>query len=67
MNQLNALSNRVEYYASYVNYYNETRTHKALDKDSQNSRVVQLPSAGKKIIAIPHIGGLHHRYERRAA
>jgi transposase InsO family protein len=53
--------------SSYVNYYNETRTHKALDKDSPNSRVVQLPSAGKKIIAIPHVGGLHHRYERRAA
>jgi transposase InsO family protein len=53
--------------SSYVNYYNETRTHKALDKGSPNSRVVQLPSAGKKIIAIPNVGGLHHRYERRAA
>jgi hypothetical protein len=27
---------------------------------------VQLPSAGN-IIAFPEVGGLHHRYERRAA
>jgi putative transposase len=53
--------------SSYVNYYNETRTHRALGKDSPNSRVVQLPSAGKKIVAISEVGGLHHRYKHRAA
>ena len=29
-------------------------------------RPIQLPSAGE-IIAFPEVGGLHHRYERRAA
>ncbi len=53
--------------SSYVDYYNETRTHKALGKDSPNSRVIQFPSDGKNIVAIPQVRGLHHRYERRAA
>jgi putative transposase len=52
--------------SSYVNYYNETRTHRALGKDSPNSRVVQLPSAGKKIVGISEVCGLHHRNEHRA-
>jgi hypothetical protein len=30
-----------------------------------SDRRVQLPSAGN-IIAFPEVGGLHHRYERRA-
>jgi hypothetical protein len=29
-------------------------------------RMIQPPSAGK-ILAFPEVGGLHHRYERRAA
>jgi putative transposase len=38
----------------------------SLNKDCPNSRDVQPPSAGK-IVAFPEAGGLHHRYERRAA
>jgi hypothetical protein len=38
----------------------------SLDKDAPEPRPVQGPDAGK-IVAIPHVGGLHHRYERRAA
>ena len=53
--------------SSYVEYYNETRTHKSLGDDSPNSRVVQFPNEGRKVVAIPQVGGLHHRYERRAA
>jgi hypothetical protein len=37
-----------------------------LDKDAPDPRSVQLASAGR-IISIPEVGGLHHRYERRAA
>src|SRR5213594_2354014 len=48
----------------YFRYYNESRLHLSLDRDSPNSRPVQ--SLGK-VIAIPEVGGLHHRYERRAA
>ena len=44
-------------------YYHATRTHLSLDKES---RTVYPPAVGK-IIAFPEVGGLHHRYERRAA
>src|SRR5579862_7785275 len=47
-------------------YYNGTRTHLALGKDPPESRPVQAPDAGD-IVAIPEVGGLHHRYERRMA
>ena len=51
---------------SFTEYYHRSRTHLALDKDSPEPRPVQPPEAGR-IIAIPEVGGLHHRYERRAA
>ncbi len=50
----------------FAGYYHRTRTHLALEKNGPDSRTVQLPSAGR-IISIPEVGGLHHRYERRAA
>jgi putative transposase len=51
---------------SYVTYYNRTRTHLALGKDPPESRPVHV-SDGGEIVAIPEVGGLHHRYERRMA
>jgi transposase InsO family protein len=48
----------------YLKYYHGSRTHLALKKDAPEPRAVM--SQGK-IIAIPQVGGLHHRYERRAA
>jgi putative transposase len=51
---------------AFIGYYHRTRTHLALDKDAPDPRSVQLPDAGR-IISIPEVGGLHHRYERRAA
>ena len=50
----------------YVEYYERSRTHLALDKDAPAARPVSPASAGR-IIAIPQMNGLHHRYERRAA
>jgi len=50
----------------YVAYYQRSRTHLALEKDAPMSRPISLPSAGR-IVAIPQVGGLHHRYERTAA
>ena len=35
-------------------------------KDSPRPRPVQLPKDGE-IVELPEVGGLHHRYERRAA
>ena len=52
---------------AYVEYYNRSRTHYSLAQDCPISRPTELPSKGNKIIAIPQVGGLHHRYERRVA
>jgi transposase InsO family protein len=46
---------------SYARYYNETRTHLALDKDAPLSRTVKR--AGR-ILFRPILGGLHHEYVR---
>ena len=54
------------YLKSFVTYYHRSRTHLSLGKDSPESRAVQAPELGP-IVAIPQVGGLHHRYERRAA
>src|SRR6266403_3761768 len=51
---------------SFMTYYHESRTHLSLGKDSPESRAVQPPELGR-IVAIPQVGGLHHRYERHAA
>ncbi len=51
---------------NYVAYYLRSRTHLALGKDTPITRPVTPPSAGH-IVAIPEVGGLHHRYDRIAA
>jgi putative transposase len=51
---------------SYTAYYHETRTHLSLEKDTPATRSVQSPDLGP-VVALPQVGGLHHRYERRAA
>ena len=50
----------------YFDYYQRSRTHLALAKDSPESRTTQPPGFGK-VVALPILGGLHHRYDRRAA
>ena len=52
--------------SSYFQYHHQTRTHLSLDKDCPEPRPVHAAAAGN-IIAFPEVGGLHHRYERRAA
>ena len=51
---------------SYFDYYERTRTHLPLDKDAPISRFVQPPEIGR-IVEVPQVGGLHHRYKRIAA
>ena len=51
---------------SYFRYYHRSRTHLSLGKDAPESREVQRRELGR-IVPIPEVGGLHHRYERRAA
>ena len=50
----------------YVDYYHRSRTHLGLEKDCPETRVVEQPSLGP-IHSEPVLGGLHHRYTRRAA
>jgi transposase InsO family protein len=50
----------------YFRYYTESRTHLGLDKDCPEPRSVEPPKMGN-IVAIPQVGGLHHRYTRKAA
>jgi putative transposase len=51
---------------AYCSYYERSRTHVSLDKDTPIPRPVTPPRDGA-IVAIAEVGGLHHRYERRAA
>lgn len=50
----------------YVAYYSRSRTHLGLSKDAPISRPVAPPTAGP-VVAIPQVGGLHHRDDRHAA
>lgn len=47
-------------------YYHGSRTHLSLGKDAPDPRSVHPPAMGK-IVELPEVGGLHHRYERLAA
>src|SRR5919198_1620331 len=52
--------------ASYFQYYHRSRTHLSLGKDSPEPRPT-LPLEMGRVVAVPQVGGLHHRYERRVA
>ena len=52
--------------ASYFEYYNRTRCHLALEGDAPVPRPTQKPGQGR-VLELPEVGGLHHRYERAAA
>ncbi len=51
---------------SYFDYYLRSRTHLSLNKDAPLSRGVHRPDLGR-VVELPQVGGLHHRYERHAA
>jgi putative transposase len=50
----------------YLLYYHSARTHLSLAKDAPEPRPVERPHRGR-IVETPLVGGLHHRYTRRAA
>jgi len=50
----------------YFQYYNTYRTHQSLDGNAPLPREPEPPDLGK-VIAIPQVGGLHHRYTCVAA
>ena len=50
----------------YFQYYNRYRVHQSLEMDAPDRREIQPPDKGG-VVAIPHVGGLHHHYQRQAA
>jgi hypothetical protein len=50
---------------SYFSYYHTSRTHRSLDDNAPRPRVVEPPDGGR-VVSVPHVGGLHHRYTRAA-
>ena len=50
---------------AYLAYYNTARPHQSLANNSPQPRMVEPPPRGR-IIAMPQVGGLHHRYQRAA-
>ena len=54
--------------AEYIDYYHHDRPHYSLDKDTPIHRPVERrPASGAELVALPRVGGLHHRYEWREA
>jgi transposase InsO family protein len=51
---------------SYIHYYHRSRTHLSLEKDAPEPRPVE-PAENGQVVEFPEVGGLHHRYARRAA
>jgi transposase InsO family protein len=49
----------------YFAYYHTARMHQALDNNSPWPREVEPPERGS-VVSQPMVGGLHHRYYRRA-
>ena len=50
----------------FRHWYNQDRVHLALGKDAPDHRPKEPPELAK-VVALPRLGGLHHRYCRRAA
>jgi len=51
--------------AEYIRYYNGSRAHMSLQGNSPIPREVEPPSKGR-VISVPFLAGLHHRYTRAA-
>ena len=52
----------------YVTYYHNDRTHLGLGKATPASRPPRSrPDGEAEVVGLPRLGGLHHRYEWRAA
>lgn len=52
--------------SSYIDYYQRTRTHLSLDKNCPDSHPI-MPRKIGRVVAIPKVRGLLHRYDRLAA
>ncbi len=51
----------------YVDYYNADRVHTAIGDAPAGRESESRTSCGAKVIGLPRVGGLHHRYAWRNA
>ena len=52
----------------YLDCYYEDRTHDGLDKETPAGRLVECKQSDRtKVLALPRVGGLHHRYSWQVA
>lgn len=49
--------------ADYIRYYHEDRTHLGLAKQTPDVRSKAIATGQRRIVALPRLGGLHHRYD----
>ena len=49
--------------AEYIRYYHEDRTHLGLCKNTPKNRTATIRTDNARIISMPRLGGLHHRYD----
>ena len=53
--------------SEYVRYYHDDRTHLGLEKETPAGReAIRAASPGGRVISMPRLGGLHHRYDLAA-
>ncbi|HWC16231.1 MAG TPA: integrase core domain-containing protein, partial [Terriglobales bacterium] len=52
--------------AEYVRYYHDDRTHLGLQKETPGQRKTADRVGSCRVISIPRLGGLHHRYDLAA-
>jgi len=50
----------------FVHSDHRSRTHLGLEKDTPEHHLVQSADMGR-VVSMPEVGGLHHRFQRRAA
>ncbi len=51
----------------YVDYYNAERVHTAIEDAPEGREPESRPSFNAEVVALPRVGGLHHRYAWRHA
>ena len=52
--------------SEYLRYYHDDRTHLGLQKETPGLRKNAVRTADCRILSLPRLGGLHHRYDLAA-
>ena len=51
----------------YVSYYNAERVHTVIQDAPEGRTIESRPLSAAKVIGLPRVGGLHHRYAWKTA